>query len=182
MRFIPIFEQPNGKLFTVHYDNEEQDAFQQLFENWEDPEYLFDFFTKYEEDLNGDFYQNTIEEAIHHTREDAELLKEALLQRKDEGKLIDQNDFEALFKPLSTNEYTFKFHKRHKAYGPMSNSWLRIYAIKIEDNFIITGGAIKLTKTMQERPHTQEQLSKLNRVINELQAQGIFDADGLTDN
>ncbi len=33
MRFIPIFNEPNGKLITVHYDNEERDAFQQLFEN-----------------------------------------------------------------------------------------------------------------------------------------------------
>lgn len=57
-------------------------------------------------------------------------------------------------------------------------SWLRIYAIRLEkDVFVVTGGAIKLTRTMQERPHTQEQLDKLNRCRQYLKNNGVFDAD-----
>ena len=53
---------------------------------------------------------------------------------------------------------------------PQHASWLRIYAIKLEPGcYIITGGAIKLTRTMQEREHT---LNELNQAI---------DADGFVD-
>jgi len=53
-------------------------------------------------------------------------------------------------------------------------SWLRIYALKAgESTYIITGGAIKLTASMQEREHTM--------VRNYLIAEGVVDADGLID-
>ena len=44
--------------------------------------------------------------------------------------------------------------------------------------YIITGGAIKLTATMQEREHTLEELNKLNRVRDYLISLGIFDYNG----
>jgi hypothetical protein len=57
-------------------------------------------------------------------------------------------------------------------------SWLRVYAIRLEKNvFVATGGAIKLTRSMQERPHTQEQLDKLNSCRQYLLNNGLFDAD-----
>ena len=57
-------------------------------------------------------------------------------------------------------------------------SWLRVYAIRIEKNvFVITGGAIKLTHTMQDRAHTQEELSKLNQCRQYLLDNGVFDSD-----
>jgi hypothetical protein len=57
-------------------------------------------------------------------------------------------------------------------------SWLRIYAIRFEKNvFVITGGAIKLTPTMQERAHTQQELTKLNLCRQFLMENGVFDSD-----
>ncbi len=47
--------------------------------------------------------------------------------------------------------------------------------------YIITGGAIKLTATMQEREHTLEELHKLNKVRDYLLSQGIFDYNGFED-
>jgi hypothetical protein len=47
--------------------------------------------------------------------------------------------------------------------------------------YIITGGAIKLTTTMQEREHTLEELHKLNKVRDYLLSQGIFDYNGFED-
>lgn len=39
-------------------------------------------------------------------------------------------------------------------FRPEHPSWLRLYAIKLEPGcYIITGGAIKLTRTMEERQH-----------------------------
>jgi hypothetical protein len=42
---------------------------------------------------------------------------------------------------------------------------------------VITGGAIKLTRTMQERQHTKKELDKLNRCRDFLRGQDVFDAD-----
>ena len=61
-------------------------------------------------------------------------------------------------------------------------SWLRIYAIKLEpDIYIVTGGAIKLTRTMEEREHTLHELLNMERVRNFLIGQRVFDLDSLFD-
>lgn len=61
-------------------------------------------------------------------------------------------------------------------------SWLRIYAIRIEPNvYIVTGGAIKLTATMQEREHTKRELDKLNTCRDFLKQNGVFDQDSFID-
>ena len=67
--------------------------------------------------------------------------------------------------------------KKLKKYG--HSSWLRLYAIKlIQGNYIITGGAIKLTATMQEREHTRQELVKIDRVRRYLLEEGIIDDEG----
>ncbi|MEA3496047.1 MAG: hypothetical protein U9R42_08430 [Bacteroidota bacterium] len=59
---------------------------------------------------------------------------------------------------------------------------MRIYAIRIEENvFIITGGAIKLTKTMNEREHLKNELKKLENVKQFLILEGIIDNDSIVD-
>lgn len=61
-------------------------------------------------------------------------------------------------------------------------SWLRLYAIKLEPgHYIITGGAIKLTRTMQERDHTFQELAKMEQVRNLLIEEGVVDAEGFED-
>ena len=44
--------------------------------------------------------------------------------------------------------------------------------------YIITGGAIKLTATMQEREHTLRELYRLNNVRDFLIDKGIIDSEG----
>ena len=77
------------------------------------------------------------------------------------------------------------FLAKKKAKGEYTNrhaSWLRIYAIKLTHGFyIITGGAIKLTRTMQERAHTLEELRKMEEVRNFLLANNIIDDLALED-
>ena len=61
-------------------------------------------------------------------------------------------------------------------------SWLRLYAIKLEPGcYIITGGAIKLTRTMQEREHTLRELNKMEFVRNHLLEQGVIDVAGFVE-
>ena len=65
---------------------------------------------------------------------------------------------------------------------PQHASWLRIYTIKLEPGcYIITGGAIKLTRTMQEREHTLAELNKMELVRNFLLGGDAIDADGFID-
>ena len=74
---------------------------------------------------------------------------------------------------------------REKAKGDGSRrhpSWLRIYAIKMEPGvYVVTGGAIKLTATMAERPHTLMELNRLEMVRNYFIDNNVFDKDGLND-
>lgn len=181
MEFIPIFAGPNPKLYAVLYDGEEKDAFEQLFENWQDPAYLLDFFTEHETDLQSSFYDCTIMEAVRITREEANDFRDLIVETKDNGQIEDTGKIYDLFKVLSESEYRFVNLRKHKAYGPDEDTWLRIYAIEVEDCFLITGGAIKLTKRMDEREHTRNELEKLERVKNELKSLGIFDQDGLAE-
>ena len=62
------------------------------------------------------------------------------------------------------------------------SSWLRLYAIKLTAGvYIITGGAIKLTATMQEREHTRKELAKIDKVRRYLLEEGIIDDSGFID-
>lgn len=179
MEFIRIFAEENSKLFAVQYDGEEKDAFEQLFENWQDAEYLFDFFEKNENDLNSKFYDYSILEAVRITKREAEDFRDLILETKENGQIIDKGTLYSLFEALSESEYRLNNFKKHKAYGLENKTWLRIYAIEVQDCFVITGGAIKLTRTMNEREHTLLELQKLEKVKAELKDLGIYDQEGL---
>ena len=47
--------------------------------------------------------------------------------------------------------------------------------------YVVTGGAIKLTATMAERPHTLMELNRLEMVRNYFIDNNVFDKDGLND-
>lgn len=47
--------------------------------------------------------------------------------------------------------------------------------------YLITGGAIKLTYTMQERSHTLKELERMEEVRNHLIDNGVTDLDGFVD-
>ena len=165
MKIVPIFAE---KLFAFHYnDIEGQDEYDRLLEKWNDPEYLMDF-----ADKNKTYIANagfTESEFIEQVLLDAEVLEENLLQYKD-------NDFkiDSFFQPLHNEEYKCKSLSLQKKKCKL----LRLYAIRIDENcFVITGGAIKLTRTMQEHPDTQQELKKLNNCKNYLQSEGVFDDD-----
>ena len=97
-----------------------------------------------------------------------------------------ETDLSKIFRPLDNNQASDMMLQKEKArlkrkYG--HSSWLRLYAIKlIQGNYIITGGAIKLTATMQEREHTRQELVKIDRVRRYLLEEGIIDDEGLNYN
>ena len=104
-----------------------------------------------------------IEDAVLKTRREAVRLEQKIIQIARKGRTDKNETLSTLFKPLH-NETTYisKFESS-KIAGINKSSWIRIYAIRIEVNlFLVTGGAIKLTKTMNDRKHLLKELEKLN--------------------
>ena len=94
-------------------------------------------------------------------------------------------NLDTLFRPLDNSRMSESVLSKEKArphYILRHVSWLRIYAIKLaSDVYIITGGAIKLTATMQEREHTRRELVNMEKVRSFLLNERIIDEDGFLD-
>ena len=161
MKIISTFAVVEDSLFSVQYESEAAHEFAKCFELWNDPIYLREFFEQHIVDLNNPFWNGiTIEEAIIKTREDAKILEEELLYVAETGKTEKLETLSTLFEPLSKG--VIEKHEKDKAKGLRKPSWLRIYAIRIEANYyVISGGAIKLTPTMNETDHLLLELEKL---------------------
>lgn len=75
-------------------------------------------------------------------------------------------DLNSLFHPLDNREADQIYElQKLKAKGAERKSYLRIYAVKYGDEFVITGGTIKLTEYMGDRPHTKVEINKLDAVV-----------------
>ncbi|MBQ2075423.1 MAG: hypothetical protein II462_05645 [Muribaculaceae bacterium] len=178
MRFERIIE---GKdhLWAVRDMAKPKNELALLFDTWNDMEYLMQFFIDNFSDLKDRFHIERISDAIEDTLDDAEQLERLILD------IPFTDNLDELFEPLGTMDMSVRELAREKARNWDRSghaSWLRIYAIRLEENvFVITGGAIKLTRTMQERPHTKEQLDKLNSCRQFLISNGVFDADSFID-
>ena len=82
---------------------------------------------------------------------------------------------DSLFKPLDNRQYQIVDFQRQKAKGSRHKSWLRIYAVRYLDGFVVTGGAIKLTHQMVARDHTMVELTKMSMVRDALKMNEVDD-------
>ncbi len=164
-------------LYAVRYDSEEADEFERLFDQWQDIEYLENFFENNKQDLQHGFYGTfSIEEAVKATREEARRLQQDFRRMARKTATEQNRGLDTLFKPLDNNQYRLIELMKSKAKGNRNRSWLRIYAIKVDANlYVVTGGAIKLTATMKERTHTQKELQKIDRCREYMRMQGLID-------
>ncbi len=166
MKIVSIFAE---NLFALHYEGEAENEYERLLNLWNDPEYVYDFLKS----NRLDFPTTTnIEIIAKDIFIDADYIDKTLIK-------ITQSTTESLsyfFRPLRNSEYQFKILSLQKG----RKNYLRLYAIKIDNNtFVITGGAIKLPlhHLMEEREHTLAELSKLKRVKQYLDENGVFDDD-----
>ena len=168
----------DGRLWAVRYDDKDDNELYIMFDKWNDILWLRNFFFVNKNDLWLNYGMADINEAVKDTIEDSEMLETALLD------LSPNADLNTLFRPLSDymqesylEKEKAKIRKRKK-----HASWLRIYAIKLNSGiFIITGGSIKLTATMQERAHTAIELIKIEQVRRFLIDNGIADETSFED-
>lgn len=177
MTFDKILE--NNTLWAVRYDGEADNSLRMVFNQWNDPEWLWDFFTENMADLESYFKITDVDQAIYDTMDDSDELECLILDISPDANL------DKLFRPLENSRTAELMLGKEKArlwQRAEHASWLRLYAIKLEPGcYIITGGAIKLTRTMQEREHTLKELRKMEQVRNLLIEQGAIDADGFED-
>lgn len=174
MEIVRIFA---DQLTSFRYDTDRPDEFSWLFNQWQDSEFLYEFFTEHIADLQSGFFGSiSLLAAIRQTRDEARRLEKKLLQLA-QGK---PDNLDSIFEPLRLEEPIEL--TRSKAKGDQPKTWLRVYAIKLESNvYVVTGGAIKLTRSMQDREHTRLELRKFERCRDFLREQGIIDIDGLSE-
>ena len=163
MKIVAIFAVENNSLLSVQFDKEESDEFTLLFDKWNDIEFLEQFFEDNKADLQSGFFGNiSIEEAVFRTIEEAEMLEQHIRTVAQKGKLNpEESRLDLLFSPLHKNDYSTQL-LQSKAYGQGRRTWLRLYAVRIAENlYVVSGGGIKLTATMNDRPHLIRELEKL---------------------
>ena len=173
MTFDKILD--DGRLWAVRFNKDNQNALQKVMSQWSDAGWLADFFTQNIDDLISYFRITSIEDAIYQTMEDRDELACIIMDISPDANL------DRFFRPLDNNRISEMLLGTEK--GRLNRgSWLRLYAIKLRVGiFIITGGAIKLTKTMREREHTLQELEKMEKVRNFLIQEHVFDEDSFID-
>lgn len=169
----------DGNLWAVRYDGESDNALYKIFDQWTDVLYLRSFFKQNWSDMSSFYKIKNLGTVIEDTIEDSDELESLMLS------LSSEDDLDSIFHPLENFRITEMLLGREKARLKRNvghSSWLRIYAIKLEQGvYIITGGAIKLTLRMDEREHTRRELEKMEKVRQYLLEENIVDEDGFLD-
>ena len=156
----------NRKLFSAQFEGEEldatgktQNAFSKVRADWRNPNWFRSFFTEFRQDYVDFYGSDKLNRIVIEAIEFADDLFEKLAEHAVKG------DLESLFKPLENSENTLIYElQKLKAKGRERKSYLRLYAVRFRDEYVITGGALKLTKFMKDRPHTRLALHRLEAV------------------
>jgi hypothetical protein len=178
MKIVDIFAVIENSLLAVQFEGQDSDEFALLFNKWQDIEYLEQFFEDNISELQNFYGDITVEEAVFRTVDEASKMEAYIRSVAKSGRKNQYNTLQDLiFRPLTPIDYSIK-HLKSKAYGGKSHSWLRLYAIRIGPNlYVVSGGAIKLTKTMNDRNHLILELDKLEAAKAYLKENLLFDED-----
>lgn len=168
MRIHCIFEVIKDLLYVVAYA-ENKTILTVLQDKWTDVLWLEDFFEHHKADLHSGYWGSiSVDKAIEQTIDDAHLLLYKLRHAT-------KDDIGDMFEALHDENLGGKEFQDLKAKGAFifTISWLRIYAVLWNNKYYITGGAIKLTGKMQDRPHTAKELTTIKMVKNKLKMDDI---------
>lgn len=165
MKIVDIFvEEFPGHLYAFVYTDSETNEYDRLMDLWTDVSYLRTFAK-----------ENKVEDINQFTKDrlsDAEKIQNLI-----DELLSNSEPLEHYFKALNNHETGIKILSLQKGKSSKSDG-LRIYAVKIDVNcFVITGGAIKMSQTMQDHPDTNNELKKIKKAQNFLKENGVLDRD-----
>ena len=185
MKIIPIFEIDSGTkegLYAIRYDGEKENEFDRLFSLWiKDIRYVSSYLKANEDYLDSGYFKEASlrDIAIRIKSEAMELLRlfDDFSCRPGDKKL------QEIFRPLVDDELNIRLHQKTKA---SIENWkyrraiLRIYAIRISSNaYVVTGGAIKLVKSMKDHEDTRRELEKIETVRKYLTSIELYTEDDL---
>lgn len=174
LKLISIFA---NHIWSIKYSPKEKDVYTLLFNKWQDIVYVNDYF-----DMNwdlvskSDIWKNyTKAELISIVRDEAKFMESYFINLFYNVKKGNRPDFDKLFTSLGSEDSQLYKLFKCKAYGSSRKpAILRFYAIQVETNaYVITGGGIKLTKTMNECKHLNKELKHLNKVQKWLKDEGV---------
>src|SRR6476660_2121967 len=156
MKIVPIFvneSNPSEGLFAIHHKDVEEDEFNREFDSWNDYNYILNFCLQNKDKILDGFYgENTIESFVDMIISEASLLENEILTIAESGFALGGEKLQTIFKPLNNGETSLPVLQSTKASiktreCPLPK--LRLYALRVDANtFIVTGGAIKITRTM----------------------------------
>ncbi|WP_295118584.1 hypothetical protein [uncultured Chitinophaga sp.] len=181
MEIICIFEKRHCEdaLWAIKFHENMPDEFNRLFGLWNDHEYVSAFCEAHEDKLQSVFGQGvTVNDAVD------EIIDEAVLLERQLYYFFRYKKLQEIFRPLHNNVYMLHALQQSKAAPILKkrSPALRIYALRMSANtFIITGGAIKMTRTMWEMEHLQKELRKLNMAVTWLKENGLHSSESLND-
>lgn len=173
MELKPIFvdgETSEG-LYAIQYPENDEHEFERLFDLWNDAEYVHNYCLDNQEYLADEHFEGSSIDSI-----EIKIVGEAIkLETSLEDLTAEGSDLQAMFKPLSIKESEILVLQQSKAKANKTHKpILRIYGIRLnERTFVVTGGAIKLTRYMKDHPDTQRELDKLKMVKTFLSEVGI---------
>lgn len=163
MKIVSIFE---DQLFAFHFKGESKNELRRLLTLWTNTEYLYKFLKDNKSDLpKGVPISILVSQLIENANDIDDILHE--ISNDPERKLED------FFKPLDNQEYQIVNLSKQKG----RKKYLRLYAIKIDNNcFVITGGAIKFHHLNKNRPHTKNEMQKIEMCRDYLKENQVFDS------
>ena len=99
----------DGRLWAVHYADEELNELDRVFTQWNDAGWLLNFFRENFNDLVSYFKITKLDEAVYDTMEDSDELECLILDINPEANL------DELFRPLESSRATEMILGREKA-------------------------------------------------------------------
>lgn len=170
-------------IYSIKYNDQKVNEFERLLEEWRDLDKMIAFFEKNRECLKADIWSaiSEPEAAVLQVATEADDLEILLSELFDNTEKNKEPNFDNYFKYLN-GKYRFEYeYVPMKSYGRCIPSLIRLYAIKMDKNrYLITGGGIKLCKTIQESPGLKDHvMQNIESVRSWLKENDIYTEDEL---
>ena len=171
-------------IYSAKYDNESENEFDRLFEEWNDLEKILPFLEVHAKYLKNDTWEKVSEpeQAARQILHEARMLEDLFDDLNKNTQQGQKPDFDVHFQYLNGSKYQCELeYIPMKSYGTSTPSFLRIYAIKLAENtYVITGGGIKLARSIQDSPGIKDHVFRHIDIVRKwLKDNGICDSDDL---
>lgn len=177
IEIFPIFAN-HESVFVVKYQGQRFDELERLIQLWDDAEYVYEFYFRNKSYFDNSFWTNSkLIRSVDDFLEEVEIALCKVREIKERLKTANMFELQKLFSPLTEGQ-SFLLEITPNKLKVLS---FRLYALELRDHkYIITGGTLKITKTMQEHPNTILELDKLKKVTTFLKENFIIEVKNST--